>query len=125
MRKAILLLTVAASLTMTAITSQAAIGWSLKNCERAFGKPIIGPKAALNGRKSYEFATPDFYINAFYSRKGIAYRLSQEDWVHRQSDYPHLTSIRRSQSDVGTCLPRSRRELALDKRREGFVCQFR
>jgi len=61
-----LLLTVAASLTMTAITSQAAIGWSLKNCERAFGKPIIGPKAALNGRKSYEFATPDFYINAFF-----------------------------------------------------------
>ena len=61
-----LLLTATASLTMSVITSQAAIGWNLKKCEQAFGKPIIGPKAALIGRKSYEFATKDFYINVFF-----------------------------------------------------------
>jgi len=66
MRKAMLLLTATASLTMSVITSQAAIGWNLKKCEQAFGKPIIGPKAALIGRKSYEFETKDFYINVFF-----------------------------------------------------------
>jgi hypothetical protein len=55
MRKAMLLLTATASLTMTAITSQAAIGWNLKKCEQAFGKPIISRNAALSGRKRYEF----------------------------------------------------------------------
>jgi len=66
MRKVMLLLTATASLTMAAITSQAAIGWNLKKCEQAFGKPIIGSKAALPGRKQYEFETKDFYINAFF-----------------------------------------------------------
>ncbi len=66
MRKAMLLLSETASLTMTAITSQAAIGWNLKKCEQAFGKPIIGSKAALPGRKQYEFETKDLYINAFF-----------------------------------------------------------
>jgi hypothetical protein len=66
MRKAILLMTATASLTMTAITSQAAIGWNLKKCEQAFGKPIIGPKAALSRRTRYEFKTKDFDINTFF-----------------------------------------------------------
>jgi hypothetical protein len=66
MRRAILLVTATASLTMTAITSQAAIGWNLKECEQAFGKPIIGPKAALSHRTRYEFRTKDFYINTFF-----------------------------------------------------------
>jgi hypothetical protein len=66
MRKAILLVTATASLTMTAITSQAAIGWNLKKCEQAFGKPITGPKAALSQRTRYEFRTKDFYINTFF-----------------------------------------------------------
>jgi hypothetical protein len=66
MRKAILLLRATASLTMSVITSQAAIGWNLKKCEQAFGKPIIGPKAALTGRRSYEFETKDFYVNTFF-----------------------------------------------------------
>jgi hypothetical protein len=66
MRKAILLMTATASLTMLAITSQAAIGWNLKKCEQAFGKPIVGPKAALSQRTRYEFKTKDFDINTFF-----------------------------------------------------------
>jgi hypothetical protein len=66
MRTAILLVTATASLTTTAITSQAAIGWNLKKCEQAFGKPITGPKAALSQRTRYEFRTKDFYINTFF-----------------------------------------------------------
>jgi hypothetical protein len=67
MRKAMLLLTATASPTMTAITFQAAIGWNLKKREQAFGKPIIGPRAALTGRTSYEFETKDFYINTHWT----------------------------------------------------------
>jgi hypothetical protein len=66
MRKTTLLLTVTASLSMVAISSQAAIGWNLKKCEQAFGRPNTGPRMALNGRKSYEFETRDFYINTFF-----------------------------------------------------------
>lgn len=66
MRNTMLLLTVIASLAMTAITSQAAIGWNLKKCEKAFGKPIAGPKAALGRRTSYAFETRDFDINTFF-----------------------------------------------------------
>ena len=66
MRKATLLMTAMASLTMTAITSQAAIGWNLKKCEQTFGKPTIGPKAALSQRTRYEFKTKDFDINTFF-----------------------------------------------------------
>jgi len=66
MRKATLLVTVMASLAMTAITSQAAIGWNLKKCEQVFGKPSIGPKAALNQRTRYEFKTREFDINTFF-----------------------------------------------------------
>ena len=64
MRKKILLLMALASLTMTATTSRAAVGWNLKKCEQAFGKPIVGPKAALH-RTRYEFETKDFHINIF------------------------------------------------------------
>ena len=66
MRKATLLMTAMASLTMTAITSRAAIGWNLKKCEQVFGKPTIGPKAALKQRTRYEFKTKDFDINTFF-----------------------------------------------------------
>jgi hypothetical protein len=66
MRGATLLMTAMASLTMTAITSQAAIGWNLKKCEQVFGKSTIGPKAALNQRTRYEFKTKDFDINTFF-----------------------------------------------------------
>jgi hypothetical protein len=51
---------------MVAITSQAAIGWNLKKCEQAFGKPIIGPRTTLTGRKRYELETKDFYIYTFF-----------------------------------------------------------
>jgi hypothetical protein len=66
MRKAILLMMATASLTMPAITSQAAIGWNLKKCEQTFGKPIVGPKSALSQRTRYEFKTKDFDINTFF-----------------------------------------------------------
>jgi hypothetical protein len=59
-------MTSAVSLTMPAITSQAAIGWNLKKCEQTFGKPIVGPKAALSQRTRYEFKTKDFDINTFF-----------------------------------------------------------
>ena len=72
MRKAILLMTATASLAMTAITSQAAIGWNLKKCEQAFGQPISGPKAALTQRTRYEFKTKDFDINTFFLRGKVS-----------------------------------------------------
>jgi len=65
MRKGILVLMALASLTTTAINSRAAVGWNLKKCEQAFGKPIVGPKAALIHRTRYEFETTDFHINTF------------------------------------------------------------
>ena len=59
-------MTATAGLTMPAITCQAAIGWNLKKCEQAFGKPIVGPQAALSQRTRYEFKTKDFDINTFF-----------------------------------------------------------
>jgi hypothetical protein len=88
MRKAILLLSATAGLTMTAISSQAAIGWNLKKCEQAFGKPITGPKTALPGRKSYEFETKDFYINTFFL-DGKVSRIA----FHKKSGYIDKSTI--------------------------------
>jgi hypothetical protein len=65
MRGALLLLMTTAVLTMAVISSPAAIGWNLRQCEKAFGKPTVGAAAAVVRRKSYEFETKDFDIEAF------------------------------------------------------------
>jgi hypothetical protein len=65
MHKALLLLVTTAGVAMAAISSPAAIGWNLQQCEKAFGKPTAGPAAAVVKRKSYEFETKDFDIKAF------------------------------------------------------------
>jgi hypothetical protein len=90
MRKAILLLTAAASLTMTAISSQAAIGWNLNKCEKAFGKPTVGPKAALAQRKNYEFETKDFHIDTFF----LAGKVSRVAF-HKKTGYIDKATITR------------------------------
>jgi hypothetical protein len=70
------------------ITSQAAIGWNLKKCEQTFGKPIIGPKAALTGRKNYEFKTKNFYINTFF----LAGKVSRIA-LHKKTGYIDQSTI--------------------------------
>jgi hypothetical protein len=81
-------MTATASLAMTAITSQAAIGWNLKKCEQAFGKPIVAPKAALAQRKSYEFETKDYYINTFF----LAGKVSRIAF-HKKTGYIDKSSV--------------------------------
>ena len=88
MRKAILLLTATAGLTMTASSSQAAIGWNLKQCEQAFGKPIISRNTALIGRKSYEFETKNFLINTFF----LAGKVSRISF-HKKTGYIDKSTI--------------------------------
>jgi hypothetical protein len=88
MRNAIITLTATAGLIISALTSQAAVGWNLKKCEQAFGKPIVGPKASLTGRTSYEFETKDFDINTFF----LAGKVSSIVF-HKKSGYIDKSTI--------------------------------
>ena len=88
MPKAILLMAATVSLAMTAITSQAAIGWNLKKCEQAFGQPISGPKAAFTQRTRYEFKTKDFDINTFFLRGKVS-RIT----FHKKTGYIDKSTI--------------------------------
>jgi hypothetical protein len=88
MRKALITLTATAGLLISALTSQAAVGWDLKRCEQAFGMPIVGPKASLTGRTRYEFETKDFDITTFF----LAGRLSRIV-LHRKTGYIDKSTI--------------------------------
>lgn len=81
MQKLALILTVVVGLITTAIESQAGLGWTMTKCKQEYGRPIIGPKTDLAGRKKYQFEIKGYAITAFFL-EGKVSRIS----YHKNSD---------------------------------------